>query len=285
MPSSKDPRLRLAHGRLVPSLAFGLYNVPTGSDGVNIISEAIKVGYRHFDTASLYNNERELGLAIRQSGVPREEFFICTKVWNDAQREGAEGVRKSVETSLRNLGCNYIDVIYIHWPVPGYFVETYKVLQWFYFQREVRNIGISNFGVAEYEELMTATGITVPPAVNQIEISPFMYRAKTIEYFQSCGIVMVASKALHRASGMEEGAVSSIAAKHSATPAQILIRWGIQKGFVVLSKTSNPHRMAENRAVLDICLDEDDIATLDSLTTQEQILAREELEVHRRNGV
>lgn len=283
--SPKDPTLRLADGRFVPSLAFGLYKVPAGSEGVSIISEAIQAGYRHFDTASLYNNEMELGLAIHQSGVPREDFFLCSKVWNDAQKEGAEAVRKSVETSLRNFGCKYIDAVYVHWPVPGHFVETYKVLQEFHTDGRVRNIGISNFGIPEYEELMKADGITIPPALNQIEISPLMYRPQTIQYFQDRGVVMVASKALHRVSGIEEGVVPSIAAKHSSTPAQVLLRWGIQKGLVVVSKTSNPQRMVENRGVLALRLAEEDIAKLDALTSEEPIRAREELEVVRRNDV
>jgi diketogulonate reductase-like aldo/keto reductase len=283
--SPQDPTLRLSDGRLVPSLAFGTYKVPAGAEGVKIISEAIQAGYRHFDSASVYNNEAELGQAIRQSGVPREDFFICSKVWNDAQKEGAQAVRKSVETSLRNLCCGYIDVMYVHWPVPGHFAETYKVIQEFHAGGRVRNIGISNFGIAEYEELMEADGVTIPPAVNQIEISPLMYRAKTIQYFQDRGIVMVASKALNRASGTDHGVVPSIAARHSATPAQVLLRWGIQKGLVVLSKTSNPQRMAENRGALALDLTEEDIEKLDALTSEEEIRAREELEIVRRNGI
>jgi diketogulonate reductase-like aldo/keto reductase len=283
--SPKDPTLRLCDGRLIPSLAFGLYKVPAGAEGVKIISEAIQAGYRHFDTASLYNNEVELGQAIHQSGIPRQDFFICSKVWNDAQKEGPQAVLKSVESSLRNLCCGYIDVMYVHWPVPGHFIETYNVLQEVHMSGQVRNIGISNFGITEYEELMDADGITIKPAVNQIEISPLMYRAKTIQYFQDHGIIMVASKALHRVSGIDNGIVPSIAAKHSATSAQVLIRWGIQKGLVVVSKTSNPQRMAENRGVLDLRLLEEDIAKLDALTSEEEIRAREYLEIERRNGI
>lgn len=272
-------------GRIIPSLAFGLYKVPPGSEGVNTISEAIKVGYRHFDTASLYGNELELGQAIKLSGLPREDFFICSKVWNDAQKEGASSVRRSVETSLRKLGCGYLDVMYIHWPVPGRFVETYRVLQEFQSEGLVRNIGLSNFGISEYEELMSAEGITAHPALNQIEISPLMYRPETIQYFQERGVVMAASKALHRVSELDVGAIASIAARHNATTPQILIRWGIQKGLVVVAKTSCASRMKENRAALAISLSDEEVAQLDSLTSEETIRSRERLELERRSGV
>ena len=283
--SPNDPILRMRDGRVIPMLAFGLYKVPSGSEGLEIILKAIEAGYRHFDTASIYGNEFELGKAIKLSGRPREEFFICSKVWNDAQKNGMTAVRQSVEASLQTLGCGYLDVMYIHWPVPGHFVETYKVLQELRAEGLVRNIGISNFGIAEYEELISAKGITVPPAVNQIEISPLMYRPENIQYFQDRGLVMVASKALHRVSGVDEGPISSIAAKNHATAAQVMIRWGILKRLVVVAKTSSPARMAENRAAVAVSLAEEELKQLDSLTSAEDVLAREELELQRKNGI
>ena len=285
LPAPKDPFRRLSDRRVIPSLGFGLYKVPGGREGVAIISKAIEAGYRHFDAASIYKNEAELGEAIRLSGVPREEFFIASKVWNDAQKEGPDAVRQSVEQSLRNLKCGYLDVMYVHWPVPGHFVETYKVIQEYHVSGLVRNIGISNFNLPDFEELINSDGIHVIPVVNQIEISPFMYRPSTINYFQERGITMVASKALHRAVGMEHEVVQRISEEHSVTSAQVLLRWGIQKGFVVISKTSNPDRMVENRNVVSFSLNEQDVMNLDSLTSEEQVVAREELEIQRRDGI
>lgn len=286
LPSSKDPTIRLNDGRLIPSLAFGLYKVPKGDEGVRIISDAIRAGYRHFDCASVYKNETELGQAIRLSGLPREHFFISSKVWNDAQQEGVEAVRSSIRTSLSSLGTEYIDLMYVHWPVPGHFVDTYRVLQEFHTNKSViRNIGISNFGIAEYEKLMTSDGVTVPPAVNQIEISPLMYRPKTIQYFQDQGVTMVASKALHRACGIDVGAIPTIAKRHHVTPAQILLRWGIQHGLVVVAKTSRIERMSENRSLLDFTLTDEEMNELNSMTSEEHIRAREELELQRKNDV
>ncbi len=285
MPSPKDPTIRLYDGRLIPVLAFGLYKIPEGEEGVQIIMDAIRVGYRHFDSASIYKNEAVLGQAVRLSGLPREDFFICSKIWNDAQKEGKEAVRRSITASLRQLNCGYIDLMYVHWPVPCHFVETYKVLQEFHSQGLIRNIGISNFGVEEYEDLMKSDGITVPPAVNQIEISPLLYRPKTIQYFQDRGIVMVASKALHRVCGIDEGPVPAIAHKRHVTSAQVLLGWGIQRGLVVVAKTSNVRRMKENRGALDLVLTSDEMKILDSMTSEEQIRTREAVEFQRKNDV
>lgn len=277
--SSTDPALTMSDGGKIPTLAFGLYKVPTGEEGVKVILDAISAGNRHFDSATIYGNEAEFGLAFKKSKVPREEFFICSKVWNDSQREGPAAVRRVVEKSLRDLCCDYVDIMYVHWPVPGHFIDTYKVLQEMKAEGVIRSLGISNFNIEEYEELINAPGITVKPVVNQMEISPFMYRPSIIQYFQERGVVMVASKALHRASGLEDGVVPSIAAKHNVTPAQVMLRWGIQKGVVVIAKTSNPQRMIENRAVLNFSLTDEDIAELDKLTTSEAIRARDEREL------
>lgn len=281
----RDPFRRLSDKRVIPILGFGLYKVPTGTEGVTVVTNAINKGYRHFDGASIYKNEYELGQAVRLSGIPREEFFISSKIWNDAQKEGIEGVRRSVEQSLRNLKCGYIDLMYVHWPVPGHFVDTYIVLQEYYKRGLIRNIGLSNFGITDFEELINADGIHVKAAVNQIEISPFMYRADTIEYFQSMNIQMVASKALHRAVDSSDGLLSKISSKYRVSTAQLLLRWGIQKGLVVLSKTASAERLVENRQILCFTIAGKDILELDRLTSKEQIAAREALEVERRSSV
>ena len=142
-PLMNRPSSRLA----VPALAFGLYKIPNSSEGESTILEAIRSGYRHFDTASYYGNEPALGRALRQSQVPREDFFICSKVWNDAQKAGRGAVRASVEKTLSNLGLDWIEVCYIHWPVPGHFVDTYKELELLHEEGLIKAIGISNFNI------------------------------------------------------------------------------------------------------------------------------------------
>lgn len=154
-PLSGESYLRLSSGRPIPQMAFGLYKVPSGTEGEEIILNAIGAGYRHFDTASFYGNEEILGRAIKKSGLKREEFFICSKVWNDAQKEGPDAVILSAQRSLEFLDTEYIDLFLIHWPVPGCFVQTYKALEQLHSEGKIRSLGLSNFSVevsSRYEQ-------------------------------------------------------------------------------------------------------------------------------------
>ena len=282
----KDPTHCMCDGTLVPSLAFGLYKVPADEDGERIIGDAIMAGYRHFDTASLYQNERILGQAIKKSGIPRKEFIVCSKVWNDAQIKGREAVRQSVERSVNELEIGYIDILYVHWPVPGHFIETYRELQDLCREKIIKSIGLSNFSINDYEELLACKDDNwVQPIVNQMEVSPFMYRPATIQFFQDRNIQVAASKALHRAIGIEEGIVKSIADSHGVTTAQVMLRWSFQKRLIVVAKTANADRMNENRHILHFSLTDEEMTQLDSLTSEEDIRTREELEIQRRRGV
>jgi len=282
--SESELQVQLNTGELVPQLAFGLYKVPSDPDGESIIEEAIRAGYRHFDTASFYGNEATLGNALRRSGVSRDEFFISSKVWNDAVKAGRAAVRESVERSLANMNFGgYFDLFYVHWPVPGHYVDAYLELEDLHRERKVRGIGLSNFSVQEYEQLITR--ISVSPAVNQFEVSPLMYRPHLIKYFQERNIVVAASKALNRAACLDKEPFVSIARRYNATPAQVLLRWGCQKGLIVVAKTSSRERMRENRSVLHFALSDGDIAVLDAITTDEDIRAREELEVTRKKSL
>ena len=283
--ASSDPFYTLSNGTRVPALAFGLYKVPPTEEGEEIIRNAINSGYRHFDTASMYRNEEILGNAIRKSGISRDLFFVATKVWNDAQKEGRLAVRNSVEKSLKLLDLGWIDAVYIHWPVPDCYVETYKELQDLHKDGKIRNIALSNFGIEEYQSLKQSMDIKILPTCNQIEVSPFMYRPEVIDYFEKQNILVVASKALHRAIGIEEGAVASIARRYSVSPAQVLIRWALQKRLIAIVKTSKLQRMKENRNVLHFTLSKDEINALDSLTSSTDIAARVALEMQRRNGI
>ncbi|KAL9186721.1 hypothetical protein ACHAXT_005959 [Thalassiosira profunda] len=277
--------IALPTGGAIPQLAFGLYKVSADADGESIVAEAIKAGYRHFDTASYYGNEHTLGRALRASGIAREEFFVTSKVWNDAQKEGRAGVHRSVLQSIAALDFGgYIDLFLIHWPVPGCFVETYKELELLHQEGKLRHLGLSNFSPAEYEELMSEENdITVPPVVNQFEVSPFMYRPKDVAYFQQKGVLVSSSKSLHRAGEcLNNPQLVEISQHHSVTPAQIMLRWGIQKDLVVVSKTATPKRMAENRALFHFALSEEEMSVLDRLTTAEDVAKREQLEMERK---
>lgn len=267
----------------MPQMAFGMYKVDPESCE-QIVLEALKAGYRHFDTASFYGNEAALGRALNKSGIPRDELYITTKVWNDAQKQGPAAVRKSFEESLAALDCGYLDLFLVHWPVPGHHVETYKEMEKLQRQGIVRSIGLSNYSEADYNELADA-GITVMPTVNQIEVSPAMYREDLIEFFTDKAIIISASKALHRGASLDKAPIADIAKKHSVTPAQIMLRWGMQHGLAIVAKTSCPDRMRENRSVLTFTLDDDDMALLDGMTTEEDITMRSELEERRKTSL
>jgi len=291
--TEKEPVLELNDGRTVPQLAFGMYKVPLSECGEQIILNAIRAGYRHFDTASLYGNEAALGRALRKSGIPRRQFFLSSKVWNDAVKGGRADVRRSVEQSLANLGDfgggenepPYFDLFLVHWPVPNHFPEAYKELEDLAREGKLRSIGISNFNIEEYEELMGTAGVSIPPAVNQFEVSPMMYRPHLVNYFQDRGVVVAASKALNRAACLEMEPIRAISKKYSVTAAQVLLRWSVQKKLIVVTKTARESRMKENRDILNFSLSESDIAALDALTTREDITKREELEVERKRSL
>ncbi|KAL7530270.1 hypothetical protein ACHAWF_003314 [Thalassiosira exigua] len=292
--AAEEPRLTVpSSGCSIPQLAFGLYRVPADEAGESIVAEAVKAGYRHFDTASFYGNERTLGKALKASGMPRSEFFVVSKVWNDAQNEGTvwndaqnEGtVRESVLKSIDALDFGgYYDLFLIHWPVPGRFVQTYRELERLHREGKLRQLGVSNFSPAEYEDLTSEdNGIVVPPAVNQFEVSPFMYRPRDVSYFQRRGVLVSASKALHRGGEcLEDERLAAIAKRHSVAPARVMLRWGVQKGLAVVCKTASPARMAENRALFDFSLSQEEMNALDGLTTAEDVAKREQLERERK---
>ena len=179
-----------------------------------------------------------------------------------------------------NFG-TYYDLFLIHWPVPNYIVETYRELESLQGEKKIRHIGLSNFSPAEYEELIS-NNISVPPVVNQFEVSPFMYRPRDVEYFQCKGVLVSSSKALHRGEGFDHEIIEIISKRHNITAAQVVLRWGLQKGLIVVAKTSNFDRMVENRDILHFSLGQDEMAQLDSITSEKDVSDREMLEKERK---
>lgn len=217
--------------------------------------------------------------------LDRSELFVASKVWNDDQREST--VRSSVLSSLEDLKLDYLDIVYIHWPVPGYFVRAYRELILLQKEGKIKHLGISNFRIADYEELLSKipSNEFVPPLIHQFEVSPFMYRPDILNYYKSKNILVAASKALHRTIGLDDqdgAAVQDIAKCHSVTPAQVLLRWSFQRGLIVLSKTSSSSRMKENRDLFKFSLSLEEMDRLDNLTTEESVREREDLESKRR---
>ncbi|CAH0365974.1 unnamed protein product [Pelagomonas calceolata] len=258
------PPMLLNDGTEMPQIAYGLYQVKK-DEATRCVADAIKAGYAHFDGAAFYDNEREAGRSLT------EECWYTTKVWTtDSTFEDAVA---SVKRSRSELGRD-LDLALVHWPVPGKHVDMYRALV--HCKEElkiVKRIGLSNYTEDDYEELEKSGLVKVcRPVVNQIEVSPFLYRKECVDYFQEKHIVVQAFKPLQRGAALQNDTVKAIARKHSVTEAQVLIKWGLQKGLCVCVKSSNATRMAENLKEW-WGLDMDDVSALDALTTEEALAA------------
>ena len=266
--STEEPMLKMYDGTPVPQLAFSLNLVPPTKAGEEIIANAIKAGYRHFDTSQFSRNEKTLGKVLRESGIPREKFFICSKVWNEAQKCGRFAVRKSVERSLKDLNFGeYFDLFMLHWPVPRYYVESYKELESLKEKGIIRNIGFRNFSEREYKILMKQK-ITVAPAVCQVDASPTMCPHPQVLYFQQKKVLVAASHAMNRGHSFDEPVIMELAKRNNVTSAQVMVRWAMQKGFIVVSRSQKYAHMVENRQVCNFELTEDEMNSLDNLTDE-----------------
>ncbi|CAG8606890.1 15264_t:CDS:2, partial [Cetraspora pellucida] len=222
------------------------------------------IGYRHFDTAAIYGNEKDVGIAIANSGIPREEIFITTKVWNTDQ--GYESTLKAAEKSLENLQTDYIDLLILHSPLPGpkKRAESYKALQELVKRKLVKSIGVSNYGVKHLKELLDSNP-EIKPTLNQIEIHPWLTRSDIVSFCNEHNIVVEAYCPLTRGQKLNDPTLVRIAKEYGKTPAQILVRWGLQHNFVTLPKSVNKERIIENANVYDFEIKKEDMETLDSL--------------------
>lgn len=247
----------------IPSLGLGVFRSPPGPTTQNAVLRALEVGYRHIDTAAVYGNEADVGEAIRRSGLLREDVFVTTKLWNDDH--GYDTARHACLTSLDRLGFDYVDLYLIHWPVPGLRLETWRAMETILADGKARAIGVSNYMTHHLEELLAHA--TLPPAVNQIELSPYNYKSRRtlVRQCAEAGIIIEAYSPLTKGRKLNDPTLVEIATIHDKTPAQVLIRWSLQYGFVVLPKSSNPERIRQNADVHDFELTETDMDRLDRL--------------------
>jgi diketogulonate reductase-like aldo/keto reductase len=252
----------LRDGRAIPQLGFGVFQIPPGEATRRAVETALASGYRHVDTAAAYRNEADVGAAIRASGLPPGSVWVTTKLANGDQ--GATTARRAFEASLERLGLDAVDLYLLHWPHERR-LESWPVLEQLHAEGLARSIGVSNFLVRHLDELLADA--SVPPAVNQIELSPFLYRSRedTLRRCAEEGIAVEAYSPLTKGRRLDDSTVASIAAGLRRTPAQVLIRWSLQKGFIVLPRSSNAGRIAENAAVFDFDLDDEQMAALDAL--------------------
>lgn len=254
------PALTLNDQTTIPQLGFGVWQVST-DDIVPAVSKALEVGYRHLDTAAVYGNEEGVGRAIAESGIPRGELYVTTKLWNDRHTDAESALAESLE----KLGLDQVDLYLIHWPAPaqGRHVDAWESLVKLREQGLTRSIGVSNFHQPHLRESIEATGVV--PAVNQVEIHPTFTQKALIRDTRALGIDVEAWSPLGQAQDLESEEVVAIAERLERTPAQVILRWHLQQGRIVFPKSITPARIEENFDVLDFALSDDDLTAIDSL--------------------
>lgn len=254
--------MTLPDGRRMPQLGFGVWQV-SDREAEKAVGVALSAGYRSIDTAHVYRNEDGVGRALRTSGVRREDVFLTTKLWNTDH--GRDRTPRSFEGSLSRLGVDYVDLYLVHWPAPhqDLYVETWKALVEIRETGRARSIGVSNFGPDHLDRIVDATGVV--PALNQIELHPRFTQRAHREAHARLGVVTESWSPLGQGTLLHEPTLAAIAKKHGKTTAQVILRWHLQHGFVVIPKSVTPSRIAENIAVFDFTLDAGDMTTIDGL--------------------
>ncbi|OPD51798.1 aldo/keto reductase [Bacillus thuringiensis] len=256
------PTTTLHNGVKMPMIGLGVYKAKEGDEVKQAVKTALEVGYRSIDTATVYENESGVGEAIRESGIPREDIFITTKVWNDDQ--GYEETLEAFEKSLKKLQMDYVDLYLIHWPVRGKYVDTYRALEKLYEEGKVRAIGVSNFHKHHLELLLS--NCKVKPMVNQVELHPMLTQFELRNFCQGEQIQMEAWSPLMRGGEVfQHPIIQAIATKYEKTPAQVILRWDIQSGIVTIPKSVTPSRIKENFTIFDFALNEEEIRQINTL--------------------
>lgn len=261
------PLVPLADGHAIPQLGYGLYKVPA-HDAAQLAGVALATGYRHLDTAAFYENEQGVGAAVRAAEVPRDELFVTSKVWKDDN--GYDEALRAFDASMGRLGLDRLDLFLIHWPVPSTdrYVDTWRALVRLRDEGRVRSIGVSNFHAHHLDRIIGETGVA--PVVNQVELHPRLPQAALREFHAARGIRTEAWSPLARGRLLDDPVLARLSTAHGRSPAQIVLRWHVQLGNVVIPKASSPERIRENLDVFDFELGVDDLAAIASLETGER---------------
>jgi 2,5-diketo-D-gluconate reductase A len=261
---SAVPTIELNDGRTIPQLGFGVFQIDP-AETAEAVTRALEVGYRHIDTAEMYRNEKGVGEAVRASGLERSDVYVTSKLNNGFHRP--DDARRAFEGTLSALGFDYVDLFLIHWPLPtlydGDFVSTWKVLEEFHDDGRARSIGVSNFQVDHLRRLADETDVV--PAVNQIELHPYLLNEDVRAYDEEHGIGTQAWSPIAQGEVLDDPVITGIAERLGRTPAQVVLRWHIQRGNIVFPKSTTPARIEENFELFDFQLEPDDIEKVDAL--------------------
>ncbi len=255
-----NTKVKLNHGVEMPVFGLGTYQ-SSSKEVKQAVLYALEIGYRLIDTASMYGNEKEVGEAVRGCGIPREEIFVTTKLWNSDN--GYERALEAFDISLKSLGLEYIDLYLIHWPVEGLRNASWKALEKLLEDGKCRAIGVSNYMIRHLKELLKNSAAV--PAVNQVEFSPYLYLKDLLDFCNSHKIKLESYSPLTKGHKLNDPEFKLLASRYSKTSAQILIRWALQKGVVVIPKSSKKERIKENAEVFDFSITPEDMKLLDSL--------------------
>ncbi|MFX0007461.1 MAG: aldo/keto reductase [Promethearchaeota archaeon] len=266
MQLSMDSKIKLNNDVEIPLLGLGTWNL-FGNDAYNAVLWALDLGYRLIDTAMIYNNERDVGKALKDTQIPRDEIFVTTKVWNTDQ--GYKSTLKAFEKSLKRLNVEFVDLYLIHWPATHLRNETWKALEKIYQDGKARSIGVSNYTIRHLNELLRITNTI--PAVNQFELSPFLFQKDLIDYCNERKIAVEAYSPLTRGRKFDNELLQSLGKKYNKSSAQILIRWGIQQNFIEIPKSGNKEHLKENADIFDFSLDNEDMINLNNLSNDYRI--------------
>jgi 2,5-diketo-D-gluconate reductase A len=266
---STVPGITLNDGNTIPQLGFGVFQIEP-RDTAEAVGEALEIGYRHIDTAEMYGNEKEVGEAVRASGFDRSDIFVTSKLSN-AFHEPDEA-RKAFDRTLSELGFDYVDLFLIHWPLPtlydGDYVSTWKVLEEFHGDGRARSIGVSNFQVEHLKRLASETDTV--PAVNQIEVHPYLANEAVRAYGREHGIATEAWSPIAQGGVLEDPTITKVAEEVGKTPAQVVLRWHVQRGDIVFPKSVTPSRMRENFEIFDFELGSEDMKAIGALDRSEE---------------
>ena len=269
--NTNSPQLAftLNNGVVIPALGLGTYLVDDSATAQKTIEEALALGYRHIDTAMIYRNEDAIGLGIKNSGIPREELFITTKLWNSDQRKGT--VQEAIDTSLKRLGLDYVDLYLVHWPVAETYVSVWQEMEKLYHHKKARAIGVSNYQQHHLEDLLQKTDTI--PAVNQVECYPYFSQQPLVDF---CSQHQIRPQAwgplgMNKSDVLENPVIKTIAQQHDKTAAQIILRWNIQRGIVVIPKTTHPSRLTENFALFDFELSTGQMSQINQLNQNKRL--------------